>query len=138
MKVPYRVFPDKNGAYLYSARLDISIALPHKGAPRTKRFEALVDSGATRCMFNAGIGRFIGLDIQSGDVEITQGIGGQLSVYIHEIALYIPGGPVNVRAAFAENLPVPGLLGMNGFFDNFIVTFDQSSLVFEIERIHRA
>jgi len=89
-------------------------------------------------MFNAGIGRFIGLDIHSGALEITQGIGGPLNAYVHEIMLYVPGGPVNVKAGFVEDLPVPGLLGMSGFFDNFIVTFDQSSLIFEIERIYHA
>jgi len=89
-------------------------------------------------MFNAEIGRFIGLNIQSGELEMTQGIGGLLKAYIHEIALYVPGGPVNVRAAFLEDLPVSGLLGMNGFFDNFAVKFDQSNLIFEIERIYRA
>ena len=98
------MFPVKNGTYLYLARLDVSIALPHEGAPRTKRFETLVDSGATRCMFNAGIGRLIGLDIHSGDVEVAQGIGGPLNAYIHEIALYIPGGLFNVRTAFVEDL----------------------------------
>jgi hypothetical protein len=138
VKIPYRVFPDKSGTYLYSARLNVSIALPHKGAPRTKRFETLVDSGATRCMFDAGIGRFLGLNIQSGELEMTQGIGGLLNAYIHEIALYVPGGSVNVRAAFVEDLPVSGLLGMSGFFDNFTVKFDQSNLIFEIERIYRA
>jgi hypothetical protein len=89
-------------------------------------------------MFNAGIGRFIGLNIQSGELEMTQGIGGLSNAYIHEIALYLPGGPVKVRAAFVEDLPISGLLGMNGFFDNFTVKFDQSNLLFEIERIYRA
>ena len=138
MKIPYQVFPDKGGGSLYSARLYVSIALPYEGAPRTKRFETVVDSGATRCMFKAGIGRFLGHDIESGEIQRTQGIGGLVSAYMHEISLYVPGGPVKVKAAFVENLPVSGLLGMSGFFENFIVTFDQSALIFEIERIHRA
>jgi hypothetical protein len=37
-----------------------------------------------------------------------------------------------------EGLQVPGLLGMNGFFENFTVKFEVSELMFEIERINRA
>lgn len=138
MKIPYRVIPDRGGNYLYSARLLVSVALPDERAPRTKRFETIVDSGASRCMFNADIGRYIGLDVESGDLEETQGISGLEDAYVHEIALYVPGGPVTTKAAFVENLPVPGLLGMCGFFENFIVTFNQSELLFEIERIYHA
>lgn len=138
MKIPYRVIPDTAGSYLYSARLLVSLALPRDGAPRTKRFETIVDSGASRCMFNADIGRYLGLDIESGDLEETQGIGGLENAYLHKIAMHLPGGPVVTKAAFVEGLPVPGLLGMCEFFENFIVTFNQSELVFEIERIYRA
>jgi len=88
-------------------------------------------------MFNAEIGRFIGLNVESGKLEETQGISALARVYIHQIALYVPGGPINIEAGFMENLPVPGLLGMNGFFENFIVLFDLSELAFDIERIHR-
>jgi hypothetical protein len=116
----------------------VSIALPYKNAPRTKRFEAVIDTGATRCMFNADIGRYIGLDIESGDMEETQGISMISKVYVHEIAIYVPGGPINIRAGFMENLSVPGLLGMNGFFENFVVTINLAELAFDIERIHRA
>jgi hypothetical protein len=76
VKIPYRVFPDQFGSHVYSVRLQVSIALPSPGAPRTKRFEAVIDSGATRCMFHSNIGRYIGLNIESGEKEITQGIGG--------------------------------------------------------------
>jgi hypothetical protein len=80
----------------------------------------------------------IGLDIESGQLEDTQGISALSKTYVHEIALYVPGGPVMIKAGFMENLAVPGLLGMNGFFENFIVRFDLSELAFDIERIQRA
>lgn len=89
-------------------------------------------------MFNADIGRFIGLDIQAGMLEETQGINSISKVYVHEIALYVPGGPITIKAGFMEGLSVAGLLGMNGFFENFIVKFEVSELSFELERVHRA
>jgi hypothetical protein len=51
------------------------------------------------------------------------------------VCLYLPGGPVNIQAAFKENLPCAGLLGMNGFFEYFTVSFIFSALHCEIERI---
>lgn len=74
MRLPCKVFPVQDGSHIYSARLTVSIGLPHTHAPRTKRFEAVIDSGASRCMFNADIGRFIGLDIEAGRLEQTVGI----------------------------------------------------------------
>jgi hypothetical protein len=118
--------------------LNVSIALPVKNAPRTKRFEAVIDSGASRCLFHASIGRFIGLEIEKGLVEETAGISGTSLTYLHDIALYLPGGIVNIQAAFSDELPIAGLLGMNGFFDHFKVTFDPTAQQCELERIFPA
>ena len=118
--------------------LSVSLALPAKNAPRTKRFEAIIDSGASRCMFHASIGRYIGLDIEKGEVEETAGITGEARTYLHDVTLYVPGGPVIIRAAFSEELPTAGLLGMNGFFEHFRITFDPTEEHCELERIHKA
>jgi hypothetical protein len=138
LKIPYRVYPDRFGSYVYSVRLDVSVALTNPSAPRTKRFEAIIDSGATRCLFHSDIGRFLGLDLRSGEKEITQGIGGLSDTYIHDIVLYIPGGPVTIKAAFKEDLPIAALLGMNGFFQHFVITFNQSALVCDLERLYES
>ncbi len=118
--------------------LNINIALPSKNAPRTKRFEAVIDSGASRCIFHASIGRFIGLEIEKGTIEEALGINGTSRNYLHDIVLFAPGGVINIRAGFSEDLPIAGLLGMNGFFDLFKVTFDPTAQECEIERIFLA
>jgi hypothetical protein len=135
VKIDYKVQPDKFGAHIYSAMLNVQLALPVPNAPRTKRFEAIIDSGASRCMFHADIGRHLGLDIRKGDYERTQGIGGSADCWVHRIRLYIFGEPHEIHAAFKEALPVAGLLGMNGFFDHFLVTFVHPTLTCDIERI---
>jgi len=114
----------------------VQIALPTKNAPRTKRFEATIDSGASRCLFHASI--FIGLDIEKGQVEETFGISGPARQYLHEIALYIPGGVVTIHAGFSDDLPLAGLLGMNGFFEYFTVTFDPVGQLCILDRLHQA
>jgi len=117
LKLPYQKYPDsKTGGFFYAATLPVNLALPYKNAPRSKRFEAIIDSGATVCQFQAGIGRALGLEIEKGEVNETMGISGPTKVYMHDIALYIPGGIVTVKAGFSDGLPILGLLGMNGFF----------------------
>jgi hypothetical protein len=139
-KIAYKVAPDSfgpPGSYVYSVTLDVQIGLPSLNAPRTKRFEAVIDSGATRCLFHADFASHLGLDLKAGEIEITQGIGGSENIYLHQIALYIPGGPIITKVGFKENLPVAGLLGMRGFFEFFKVSFDPDLKICEIERIHR-
>jgi hypothetical protein len=107
-------------------------------APRTERIEALIDSGSTRCLFHADIGRFLGLEIAAGAKEETLGISGVDTIYLHNIVLYIPGGAVMIEAGFKENLPLAGLLGMQGFFEHFVITFDHNALACDLQRIAHA
>lgn len=140
MQIAYKAYPDQygpSGSYLYFTMLEIQAALPGPNAPRTRRFEALIDSGATRTLLHADIAAHLGLDIKAGQKETTQGIGGTESVYLHEINLYLPGGPINTKVGFTENLPIAGLLGMNGFFEFFRVTFHPDLKICEVQRIYR-
>jgi len=109
---------------MYAAVLPVQIALPDPLAPRTRRIEAIIDSGAGRCLFHAAFAAALGLDLKAGEREILNGIGGQEETWLHDIALHTYGGPIPIRAGFKENLPIAALLGMNGFFEHFLVRFD--------------
>jgi len=140
LTVPYKKFPDPSGAagVAYYAAIPVSIALPAENSPRSRRFEAIIDSGATNCIFHADIGKAIGLDIVKGDPLRTLGITGPTSVYVHDVSLYAPGGIIAIRAGFSADLPIAGLLGMKGFFDQFKIIFDATALACTLERIHKA
>lgn len=56
---------------------------------------------------------------------------------MHNITLYIPGGPVQIKAGFSDSLPVIGILGMTGFFDHFFIKFDPAALRCELDRIYQ-
>ncbi|MDP9160496.1 MAG: retroviral-like aspartic protease family protein [Acidobacteriota bacterium] len=138
-KLPYKVYPDtRTGGYFYAVVMPVQIAAPEINSPRTKRFEAIIDSGASSCQFNASIGAAIGLDIEKGDKVETLGISGSNEIYMHQISLYLPGGVVKTEAGFSKDLPVLGLLGMSGFFEHFKVIFDSATLQCELERIFHA
>ena len=87
LKLPYRKIPDGKGSFGFYAALAVNIALLEKNAPRSKRFEAIIDSGASRCIFHADIGRAIGLDISEGAVETTLGVAGPTNTYLHDVCL---------------------------------------------------
>lgn len=86
--------------------------------------------------------RGIGLDIEKGEEDKTQGVSGQFTtVYRHRISLYIPGGHVlKIKASFCDELPAAGILGIKGFFEHFKVTFDPTSTPpgIELERVYKA
>jgi hypothetical protein len=140
LKVPYKKYPAPTiqGGFYYAASIPVSIALPKKNAPRSKRFDAIIDSGASNCLFHASIGRAIGLDIEKGEPTQTLAVTGPSNIFLHDVTLYIPGGPVTVRAGFCDHLPIAGLLGMTGFFDHFKLTFDPTAFRVELERIYQA
>jgi hypothetical protein len=139
IKLPFKKYPRPNGGFDQFAVVSINISLPGKNAPRSKRFEAIIDSGACRCTFHSGIGKAIGLEVDKGEVEETYGVSGEpTTVHLHDIHLHAPGGIIPIRAAFTEKLPVAAILGMDGFFNHFRVTFDPTAQRCELERIYQA
>lgn len=140
LKLPYRKYPDglARAGFFYSAAVSVNLALPSKNAPRSKRFDSIIDSGASQCIFHASIGRAIGLAVEKGEKVFTNGVQGPALLYPHDLSLDVPGGVINTRAGFSEELPIAGLLGMEGFFENFKVTFDPTALRVELERIYKA
>jgi hypothetical protein len=136
-RLPYRVYPDKHAGYVYSAVFGVQLARPTSNAPRTKRFEDIIDSGATRCVFDSALASYLGLEPKAGIRERTMGISGYQDVWLHDVSLFIPGGPVNIKAAFQDGLPIAGLLGMQGFFNHFKLTFDGSANECLLERAYR-
>ena len=140
LKFQYKKYtaPYAPGGFFYTATILVNIALPAKNSPRSKRFEAIIDSGASQCIFHANIGRAIGLEIEKGQLVSTNGIAGPTDIFLHDVSLYVPGGIVSTRVGFSDALPLAGLLGMTGFFENFKITFDPTSLQVELERLYRA
>jgi hypothetical protein len=142
IKIPYKKYPTPHTAcgFYYAASIPVNIALPARNSPRSKRFDAIIDSGASGCLFHASIGRSIGLEleIEKGEMAETQGVAGPSAIFLHDICLYAPGGIIATRAGFSDALPIAGLLGMAGFFENFKVMFDSTALRCELERIYQA
>jgi hypothetical protein len=139
LRIPYKKYPatDAPGGFFHAASVPVSIALPAKNSPRSKRFDGIIDSGASFCLFHGSIGRAIGLEIEQGKKASTMGVSGGMDLYLHEVAIYIPGGAITTTAGFSDELSLAGLLGMTGFFEHFKITFEPTALQVELERLFR-
>lgn len=100
--------------------------------------KAIFDSGASRCLFHSDLATHLGIDYTTCPTETTTGIGGNETTYLHDLSLYIPGGPITIKAGFKQALPVAGLLGMNGFFAHFKIVFDGPAESCTLERVFKA
>lgn len=121
--------------------LRVRIGIP-KGK-RGPRFRAYVDSGSPWCLFKSALGQFLGLDVESGEKDEVGGIveGPVQPVYFHRLTLFIEDHwIIPVRAGFVKKLSADGILGRDGFFDNFRIGFDHTDKPphFVLDKIERS
>ncbi len=138
VRIPYTVLDDGFGGTYATVFCRVQLGPPQEKAPRTGVLRAVLDSGAGRCVFDAVHAKELGVDLYSGRQEMTTGIGGELVVWVHTVKLFFGGMVFTVEAAFQEDLPVAGILGMEGFFEHFIITFDPLAQECQLDRIYRA
>ena len=105
---------------LWMPILNVSINNPTTHSPQTRRFEAVVDSGAPDCYFHGNIGRAIGLKIDKGTKSTIGEIlaAAAIDVYFHDVALWIGTDTLKIRAGFLDQISVAAILGRRGFFEN--------------------
>jgi hypothetical protein len=138
---PCKDYPDQKGQADWCAALKLRISNPAKHSPPSRPFEAIVDTGASRCIFHSQIGRSLGFDIEKGEEEGTVGVSGQITkLYLHKVSIYVMGGIITVTAGFSDDIPLAGLLGRRGFLDHFKFSYDHSTNPpqFELTTISRA
>ncbi|HEY4478284.1 MAG TPA: aspartyl protease family protein [Candidatus Paceibacterota bacterium] len=100
-----------------------------KNKDKSIGYHVLVDSGADMCLFHAEIAELIGIEVKKGEAKEVFGIGGKASIYyLHNIIIEVGGWTYEIEVGFMPEVSgrsIPyGVVGQNGFFDNFIVKFD--------------
>lgn len=99
--------------------------------------EALIDSGADMCLFDAQLGELLGLDVESGKRHEVAGVVARetRSYYVHEIEYKIGNQKFLAKVGFMHDFAKTGhgILGQNGFFDRVkFVKFEKVKGVIEI------
>lgn len=137
MKFKYRrfdLFPSSDffGKFILKPIIPIKISR----ANIVVKYAALIDSGADFCIFHAGIGEYLGLNVKSG-MEV--GFGGIQNVgnakaYLHKVNLEILDIQFKADIGFSYDISDRGygIFGQKGFFDRFIVKFDLNKEEIEI------
>src|SRR5216684_598852 len=102
----------------------IPIRLENEG--QSVQYEVLVDSGADLCIFNAYMAGIVGIDLTKIEPEYISTVAGTSHFYMHEVTIKIGDVSKTIKAGFIEGMANSyGIVGMKGFFDSFIITFDQ-------------
>lgn len=95
---------------------------------------ALVDSGASDCIFSASLGEVLGLDVPTGKPYQFHAFDlNEVCGFTHKVHLQVQGFShwIEVEAVFIEAEVMP-LLGQRGFFENYQVVFERYKRSFEI------
>lgn len=122
----YKAITRPNGDIVRTPSIPITLS----GNSQTKiEVIALIDSGADISIISQDIAELLSLDL-SEQKDISRGIGGEVEVINTKMSVNIKKGYEN----YTLNIPVqvilgdskiPIILGRAGFFDNFIISFNQ-------------
>lgn len=89
-------------------------------------YEALIDSGADYNIFDAAIADILNIKLTSGKKRQIIGLGGQkIKGYEHSVILKLSNHSYNTFVVFSKEIPPNswGVLGNQGFFDHFKISF---------------
>lgn len=90
------------------------------------RTSALIDSGASISVFRSEVADQLGLAIEKGKPTYLRGIAGRIEGYIHALRFTMGGKTFACPVVFShEHLVSFNLLGREGFFEQFQITFDE-------------
>jgi len=95
---------------------------------------AFVDSGASYSIFHADIAEILGIEFSKGEKNfMTVGDGTQIPVYIHNINVRFIEKKFKAKVGFSDKLGIGfDILGREGFFDRFVVCFDDRRRILKI------
>ena len=127
-------FPDKKSALRPVIQIDFDTPTGSFG------YLVLVDSGADYCIFHASVGEELGLDITKGVPLVFFGTSGEpQKAYFHQVTFKVGGHSYTCKVGFSYDMDklAYGLLGQDGFFDNWIVKFEYHKGNVEIKPCQR-
>jgi hypothetical protein len=95
---------------------------------------AFVDSGASYSIFHADIAEILGIEYTKGEKNfMTVGDGTQIPVYLHNINVRFNEKEFSAKIGFSNKLGIGfDILGREGFFDRFVVCFDDRKRILKI------
>jgi hypothetical protein len=100
-------------------------------------YEVLVDSGADISIFDAELATRLKLNLEDGEhISISGVTGHEEDAFIHPIELTVGRYTFSTRVAFMQTHDSYGIVGQEGFFSQFLVTFNQPRSYVELRSHH--
>lgn len=99
---------------------------------------ALLDSGADITTINAEIAKYLNINLEECEERLLGGVVGEPTKgYLTEIDMMVSGfsEPIRSRVVFVPNLKMNILLGQEGFFDRFHVSFFKDKETVELVQV---
>ncbi len=97
---------------------------------------ALIDSGASVSIFRPDLAYDLGIEIETGDKIILEGIGNRIIAYLHDIPVSVENRNFNCKIGFSEEYTASfNLLGRDNFFKQFMITFDEVHRKLKLEEL---
>ena len=97
--------------------------------------DGLIDSGANISVFREEIAECLEISIEDGEEILIQGLGGRIVGYIHELRVRVDDVEFPCKVVFSKELTVGlNILGREGFFEYFQITFNEKDKEVVIER----
>lgn len=101
--------------------------------------QAYVDSGASWSIFHADVAQLLNLTLSKmTHRHMALGNGNMISVYLHRVRVRFAGQEFTVPAGFSDALHVGfNLLGRAGFFDRFVMSFNDRTKTLTVAPVPR-
>ncbi|MBI4342115.1 MAG: hypothetical protein HY599_01965 [Candidatus Omnitrophica bacterium] len=101
--------------------------------------QAYVDSGASWSVFHVDVAQLLGINLKKAKRRyVTLGNGSVLPIYLQHIRVRFAGMEFLAPAGFSDALRMGfNLMGRSGFFDRFLMCFNDRARVLTVSRIER-
>lgn len=134
MIFPYRKYKDPDGNYIQLPVVSVRVTCNKVSLP----LWGLVDSGADVTLLNASFAWLLNVEVKKGKRIPLVGVmeGPEFAAYLHQVNIAIKGiGSADTLVAFTDSEKYPDLviLGRRGFFEHFIITFEEHEKQLQIE-----
>jgi hypothetical protein len=102
--------------------------------------QAYVDSGASWSIFHVDVAQLLGINLKKAKRRyVSLGNGAVLPVYLQHVKVRFAGEEFATPAGFSDSLRVGfNLMGRAGFFDRFLMCFNDRARVLTATRLSRA
>jgi len=110
------------------------------GSDDSKKFDALLDSGADVSLLNLEIAEVLGIDLSNAKPANFTGISGNINGYrVERVKVKIEGffEEIEMPVCFVDSPSVGLLLGQDGFFDLHRIKFEKDHDTFELVSVKK-